>query len=265
MPFPEVKRIIYKRNPLDKVICQLRFPPILKINTELPANFQDKIRKEFQLCSDSPELKVSIPNEIRNKLPNGMIHYIQSLHDNKNYEFSTEDGFWQINLTSNFVSLTCNKYERWENFKEKLKLLLDAFIEIYEPSFFTRVGLRYIDIIKRSDLDLKDVHWQDLLKINILGLLSYTEIGNRVQAFESLYEILLADNESRVKIITSFVEHIKDNEQCYMIDSDFFSDKKIKIANVYEKLDFFNERASRLIQWCITDRLHQAMEPLELC
>jgi len=31
MPFPEVKRVIYEHNPLDKVICQLRFPPILRI------------------------------------------------------------------------------------------------------------------------------------------------------------------------------------------------------------------------------------------
>jgi hypothetical protein len=29
-------------------------------------------------------------------------------------------------------------------------------------------------------------------------------------------------------------------------------------------LNFFNSRGSRLIQWCITNRLHEAMKPQEL-
>ena len=48
MPFPETsQKIIYKKNPLDRVICQLRFPPILKIDTELPDKFQESIRNDF--------------------------------------------------------------------------------------------------------------------------------------------------------------------------------------------------------------------------
>ncbi|MCH7755956.1 TIGR04255 family protein, partial [candidate division KSB1 bacterium] len=58
MPFPEVKRVIYKKNPLDRVICQLRFSPILKIDAEIPAEFQDMIRADFPNYSektDSPD------------------------------------------------------------------------------------------------------------------------------------------------------------------------------------------------------------------
>ena len=50
MPFPVTKRIIYKKNPLVEVICQLRFPPILSIDTEIPARFQGAIKKNTH-CS----------------------------------------------------------------------------------------------------------------------------------------------------------------------------------------------------------------------
>jgi uncharacterized protein (TIGR04255 family) len=42
--------------------------------------------------------------------------------------------------------------------------VLTAFIETYNPPFFTRVGLRYIDIFNRSILGLKDVGWDRLIK-----------------------------------------------------------------------------------------------------
>ena len=40
-------RCIYDKNPLAEVICQLRFPEILSIQTDIPAKFQDAIRKDF--------------------------------------------------------------------------------------------------------------------------------------------------------------------------------------------------------------------------
>ena len=46
MAFPEVERVIYERNPLDEVICQLRFPAILKID-EPPIAFQEQIRTRY--------------------------------------------------------------------------------------------------------------------------------------------------------------------------------------------------------------------------
>ncbi|MBL8785507.1 MAG: TIGR04255 family protein, partial [Deltaproteobacteria bacterium] len=44
---PESPRVIYASNPLADVICQVRFPRILRIDNELPADFQDAIRGQF--------------------------------------------------------------------------------------------------------------------------------------------------------------------------------------------------------------------------
>ena len=61
MPFPNVPRVTYRNNPLVQVICQLRFPPILKIDAEVPADFQESIRKDFPKFSERNEFRVELP------------------------------------------------------------------------------------------------------------------------------------------------------------------------------------------------------------
>ncbi len=56
MTFPSRQRIIYERNPLDRVICQVRFPPILRIDSEIPAVFQERIRKDFPEYNEKEEV-----------------------------------------------------------------------------------------------------------------------------------------------------------------------------------------------------------------
>ena len=42
--FSNEPRCIYRKNQLAEVICQLRFPEILKISAEAPVAFQEAIR-----------------------------------------------------------------------------------------------------------------------------------------------------------------------------------------------------------------------------
>ena len=259
MPFPERKRIIYKKNPLERVICQLRFPPILKIETEIPAAFQEKIRRDFPNFLEKSEWKVEVPLSVPGQLASEMPgQLLQSA--GKNFEFSSENEEWNVNLTRTFIALTSLKYTRWEKFKEKLSIPITAFLEIYSPDYFSRLGLRYIDIIKRSDLGLDGVSWNELLQPYILGLLATQDVGPNVEGYESKNEIHLEDGKSTVRIITKLVEMDK-GEVCFVIDSDFFTTTRIETNEAISKLDYFNTRGSRLLQWCITERLHNAMEP----
>jgi uncharacterized protein (TIGR04255 family) len=182
---------------------------------------------------------------------------------NKIYEFLTEDGSWKIGLTRTYLSITTTKYKRWSDFKEHLNGPYDALIKTYSPAFFTRVGLRYVDIFNRRVLGLEGTNWNELLKPFALGLLSSSVAAN-VKNFESAYEISLSDNESIARIVTSFVQYIPTNEQCLRIDSDFFSSKRKDLTNAMAQLDFLNVSAFRLIQWIIEEKLHNAMEPQKI-
>jgi hypothetical protein len=74
----------------------------------------------------------------------------------------------------------------------------------------------------------------------------------------------LKDGVSKVRIVDGLVNDVDSKEQCYSIDCDFHILQNVEVKDALEKLDYFNHRGSRLIQWCITEKLHNAMEPTAL-
>lgn len=261
MPFPEKERIIFKKNPLDQAICQLRFPAILKIDTEIPVDFQEQVRDSFPVFSESNGLNTEISPEAKGTVPPEVLQHLIRTTVTKNYEFISDDGLWKINLARTFLSLSTSKYQRWEKFKDKLNIPLKALIKIYSPSYFTRIGLRYIDIFRRSVLNLDRVGWRELFNPFILGLLASEQVEDCVVNFENKYELNLSDRESIVRITTQFVKAADNGEICFLIDNDFFNTFKTPIELALKKLDILNSHSSSLIQWCINERLFKAMEP----
>ena len=185
MTFPEAKRVVYKKNPLKNVICQLRFPPILKIDAEVPANFQEKIRNEFPLYRERTEVTQPFMQPMN---PNIINQFLSKSSSIKTHEFLSTDEIWKAILTRTFISLSTSKYTQWEHFFEKLNLLINSMFEIYSPPFFTRVGLRYIDVFNRQALKLEGEEWKELLNPSFLGLLSES-FGKNIRNCESVYEI----------------------------------------------------------------------------
>lgn len=171
------------------------------------------------------------------------------------------DDNWKINLTRTFVALSTKRYERWELFREKLNVPFHALLQAYSPHSFSRIGLRYIDVIKRSELGLSDTPWEQLLQPYIAGVLSAPHVGMAVKDIQSRHDIELADGASIVRISTGFTESANGGELCFVIDSDLSNSTGTSKEDAMGTLDYFNLRASRLIRWCITERLHTAMEP----
>ena len=168
--FSKEERVCYKYNQLGEVICQLRFPEILTIEANIPADFQEAIRDEFprySLRKETPMPKLSgAPGNLQ----------LEKQPQNNNYQFVSADGVWRVNLTSRFISLACSRYTSWEEFAAKLDKPLAAFIKIYRPAYFERVGLRYLNFISRKALGLPTTPYRELIQSQYLGLLSDEDV-----------------------------------------------------------------------------------------
>ena len=182
----------------------------------------------------------------------------------RNYSFATRDGSWTVNLTRTFVALSTTAYERWEGFRERFGLPLRALLDVYQPSFFTRIGLRYVDVIKRSAIGVADVPWRDLLSPTITGMLGSQVTAEEVESFESVHEIRLPDGNGRTRVIAKLGRDADTAETTFVIDSDFFDTSRTDTEHAIEKLDSLHSGAFDLIRWVITERLHEAMEPQPL-
>lgn len=269
MPFRDVERVIYKNNPLIEVVCQLRFPRILSINECSPAVFQDKIRVDYPLFDVSIENQQQFVIDSIDNDSQPIPRVIQS-EKMKNYRFSSSDNFWHINLTSTFISLSTSKYVSWEEFLQKFKKAQEALIEIYKPAFFERIGLRYVDAFRRSNLNLEGVDWSDLIQPFALGFLANTEVKNDVRSHNYLVELDIGnDAMAQIKTALGLVGSIENGlpignpEMSFIVDSDMFYIKK-EISEIANALDYLHKVSTKLIRAMITDKLHQAMEPKKI-
>lgn len=257
MNFPESERVIYRRNPLVEVVCQLRFPPILKISHQEPVEFQDEIRSQYPLLETS---KVSLPVELLNIAQQLNV----TLPLDTSYNFKSEDKRWSLSITKDFISLATSSYERYEQFKERFEIALKVFEKIYSPSFYTRLGLRYQDLILRSKLEVTNKQWSELIARHIASELHDPDFSSSIQAImKSL--ILEIDNGSitlRHGLVKVGSPPDSQEETAYLLDADFYTDQKIgRDENVCNIMDQFNRTAGNLFRWSITDTLHHAMQP----
>lgn len=165
MLFAPYERYQYARAPLVEVICQLRFPTILSIGTKEPAEFQEAIRKDFPQYAARQE---QLPPKVVKK---GNATALEPQKPITNYNFISEDGRWKLNLTQGFIALSTLSYTRWEDFATRLDRPLAQFIQLYQPAFFERIGLRYVNAVSRQRLGLEGELWDDLIRSQYIGIL----------------------------------------------------------------------------------------------
>ena len=253
--FSQEPRQIYQRNPLAEVICQLRFPEILSIGAHLPVDFQEAIRDEFPQYQSRLELPAP-------KI-NGTPQKPQPL---TNYQFTSADGLWSINLTSRFISITCKKYLRWEIFAKKLDKPLAAFIKLYKPAYFERIGLRYLNFVSRKALELENIPFSQLFEPCWLGPLGQEDVHPGSVSRCGIDTELTLNQGCRVKIHAGpgMVKrgNLPDPEPKFIFDLDLYTIGKVSINHAAGTLESLHSHGYPIFRGAITDMLHDAMEPI---
>ncbi len=262
MLFPESPRVVYRKNPLDQVICQVQFPQILRINTETPVAFQEKIRDRFPVVETQNNIELPISGELIEALP---IPLGESLtRSRQHFDFKSRDSNWIVSLESGFIALTALKYSRWEEFRDNLTPILDAFQVVYGTSFYTRVGLRYVDVIRKSRLEIDtDTAWNELIAPHIAGVFSIEGLTDAIEDTMSMFAVKLDEINKRVRVQHGLVRDNSTGELCYLIDSDFHTpeSQQVEVNDVISTLNQLNQQGRRLFRWCITEKLHEILEP----
>lgn len=255
--FPEVERVLYGKATLHEVVCQVRFPADLRLEREAPADFQQRVRAMFPLVNRRAQSALGgLPPEVAKAFE----AMAPSSGTNTIWQFATEDGKTRLELTKDSLTLFSQSYERWEHYWKQFQDSLDAFVELYQPPFFIRIGLRYKNLIRRLVLGLNDAPWHRLLSEHVLGELKVE--GVRERAVEAARNLLvrLPERGAKVRLQHGFAQIEGSDEQCYLIDCDsFVARTEVKDAN--DAIAYLHGHAARYFRWCISDELHAAMVP----
>ncbi len=261
MRLPDYERVIYKRSPLIEVACQIRFPTILRVSNQEPVEFQDKIRFQYPLYE--VQKSVSIPG-----IQNEIVQLVQKLglplnFQDTTYNFKSENLKWQLSLNKDFIALATTEYERYELFKKRLNEFLEIFEQVYQTSFYSRIDLKYQDLIIRSNLQALHNTWADLIPYHIAPELHIPEISELIKASIKNWEIDIDGGKLQFKhgLVMAQDPEKGIREPAYLLEADFFTEAVTRREDVWNILDQFKESAGRLFRWSITEQLHMAMEP----
>ena len=266
MPFPEVERVVYSNSPLVEVICQLRFPSILRISAEDPYDFQDRVRDVYPkfgttshpdaLPEGAPEfLKPLLEGAFKDALPGGGI---------RQFHFSDPADEWNVFLSRDALGLTTSAYTQWEDFRSRFITLVDTLVEVYNPAYFTRIGLRYKDLLSPERAGKPHLRWTELLMPPVLGEIG-TEALQGIAVVGAKREIKLElESDLFATLSHGFVDDEGQESPSYLIDADYFKEGQIDTGKWLDEIERSHSYAGRVFRWYITDTLHDALGPVPL-
>jgi uncharacterized protein (TIGR04255 family) len=146
---PAVNPITYSRNFIRQAVCELRFPTLLALEQgEPPIDFQKVLRRAYPHFERKAQLVIE-GTEAKPRY---------------RYLFKSRDQHWFASLTSSTISLETTQYTEFSELHRRLRTLVDDVKELLDTSFFTRIGLRYINVLPTKDRDVKGWVNDDLVR-----------------------------------------------------------------------------------------------------
>lgn len=257
--FSQEERCVYENNQLVEVICQLRFPTILSIEARDPVDFQDAVRQVFpryQLRQDAVPPKVTqVPGQPPKVEPQKPV---------KNHQFMTADGAFRINLSHSFIALTCSKYTCWEDFARMMDKPLASFISTYQPAYFERVGLRYLNAFSRTALELEDTPWRELLQPEYLGVMAFEDVPERAfgRCAQDVEAAIPGGCRLKLHVGPGMLKRgnqAVDQESKLIFDLDVSMNGNIPVKMAAASMQTVHTQAGSIFRGAITRTLHDAM------
>jgi uncharacterized protein (TIGR04255 family) len=249
-------RSIYGRNPLAEVIVAVKFPRQLTLEQQLPVKLQAAIKDRYPILQLKNFAAYPLPAPLSDAaMPS------QPLIVSKQFDFLSEDRRHQVSVAPDLLALTTTSYTRWEDFIQRFSLLFSEFCAIYELSLFTRVGLRYKDIIDKSALGLADASWDRLINSDLLRPFTFFSPDlDKNPDFTATLGLDLGDAQMRVNY--GFVQG-PEKQTAFLMDTDCYVDPAIlrEPKDALGAVEGLHKYTSLAFGSCITDELHSALQP----
>ncbi|MCD8290791.1 MAG: TIGR04255 family protein [Prevotella sp.] len=252
------KRVMYQKSPLAEVVFTLRFPTILTIDSNRPVDFQERLRGRYPNYNEGMERQDKFVFT-----PDGKVSEFIKKSENKKYTFITEDRFSKVTLTPSTLSISTLKYERWENFRSCICLVIPVLAEIYKPAFCTKVGIQYTNIIVRSKLGLEGKKWNELIEPLALGIMA-EGADNEFNSFNTNVEYKKTNENLYTHAHFELVNINGSEERAFVIDYENYTKGNVKVEDVVQRAEALHANSNQFLQRMITETLSNAMGPIDI-
>jgi uncharacterized protein (TIGR04255 family) len=250
--FPHRSEIRLNSPPLIEVVCQVRFPAILKIAKEEPSDFQEVVRERFPQIELEQGVRVEFPGP-------GILDKPSTRLQPRIYHFRTINEQTAISLTADFFALSTYQYTHWGDFSEGLAFTNDAMQQIYRPAYATRIGLRYINRLNFDNTGSQTTEeLLGLLRLETTAMLQ----GEVWQDADSLLCQLAFSQEEAILNVRLAKETGDDGLPAFLLDFDYFERGKLKLDDLVDRCERYHRIIYDVFRWCLLDESLVRFNPI---
>lgn len=246
---PPPQEVPLKNAPLVRVIAQMRFPPILSIEKkEFVSSFQEAIRGEYPILKPEQTQGLIFGSQ-------GVVQTTPQI----TWRFTDTASHWRVSLAPNFLALETTDYSSRSNFVERLKSIIDALDDSFNPKIIERFGLRYIDrLVGQSFQDVSL-----LVKPEIAGIVT-SEFKECIR--QTINESLFVVPDRGEQILarwgliaagTTFdpdaIEPIAESSWILDLDMSLSENREFSVESLTKEATLFSERLYTFFRWAVKD------------
>ena len=217
---------IYPNSPLVEVVCEIRFPPSLLIDSQ-------KHEFQLQIEGEYPRLKFVAGAQGRQNLAS--------------FRFENAEMTAGILLGLDKLARYDKAYSGHKNFIRQFFVAFDAFKKAFPIKTLTRVGWRYINIIPFLRGEEGLVPLEDFLNIKIL----YSDAPARHLGFDVTMESRLGPGSLTTKLATLRDQNTE--REALLLDFDYALTENLRLSNLRPYIRDAHRETRRAFELMITD------------
>ncbi|MCA9551652.1 MAG: TIGR04255 family protein [Myxococcales bacterium] len=227
----------YKNPPIIEAICEVRFAGVKRWDVIAPGRMYPAISHIYDA---SPEA----------------LTQVRVLRDPTRLQVEQDDSSDRVKFVSSSssqlaiagpsaVSIHVTKpYPDWENFRPDINIVLQAYLDIAQPTHAERIGVRYINQI--------NIRPSESININ-----DYINIGRATPMglptkMTSVYHRIEHQYEDGVQLVVAFATGGSDVNPLLLLDLDVVHTGDLDLDRVLEVIDNLHEREGEAFETLIT-------------
>lgn len=225
----------YKRNYLRQAVCELRFPTLMSLaGRNPPVAFANALRKDY------PYYELGTEFTMGNAEQAGASHF---------HAFKSSKMTWTATLKANTLVLETTKYTEYPDLRSRVLKLIEAAKEVIDADFFTRVGLRYINVVTTGEGPLEP--WINNKLIGALNGGGFKGVNEYAGKLSLLAEDggCLLQHGLQHKTNQAGKNFVPD----YVIDVDTYRNE-VTLDDIGTALDAVHRQGFAMFDWALGDR-----------
>ncbi|MGN6085408.1 TIGR04255 family protein [Trinickia sp.] len=225
----------YKRNFLRQAVCEMRFPTLMELGgSKPPVRFVNALRRDYPHLELGNELTIGVGTN-----PTGAHMHI----------FRSSKLTWTVSLKQSAVSVETVAYSEYAELKERVLKVVDAASNVIDSDFYTRIGIRYINVVSAGQDDPVAKNWINPALTSPLLANAFTGVAE----YAGKLQLMAKDGGCLLQHALQLRPSTRSGEPVapdYVLDVDVFRNE-VPVDDVAAALDSIHSQAFDVFDWAL--------------